>query len=895
MQHKKRWYLRSGLAQKVSSAIRSTLLFVSVFAAGWNAQIASGQILDRDRLIREQTYFDNQDWDWFVANIPFFDCPDQEIVTTYYYRWELITKHLTYGNPDTGYLFTEFIDRPFWSGAYGAISCPAGHQLYEARWLKDSRIARDYARYWLETPGAQPRNYSTWLADSLLAVDAVHPDPQLVERLLPNLIKNFEGWKKRHYDESVGLFWQTGHDDGMEFNIASRQTQDILRGAPSYRPSFNAYMWADAKAIAEMSRRVGKLEIAKEYDSFADSLKETMLKKLWDPKRKFFFPMFKNNEERDGYTIPAGTLVYQEGRFAGDSHGRELIGYVPWQFGMLEPSDAYDEAWAKLMDRDGFYADYGPSTVERNDPMFLLQKGCCWWSGQSWPYATTQTLKALANLLKSRKSPWVATEDYAELLNIYAKSHRKEGRPYLAEALHPDTGSFEGHDGYNHSEHYFHSGFCDLVITGLVGIEDGHKDSSVQTLSIRPLVPSGWEYFALDGLQVRGHEVSVVWDRAGERYGKGEGLLVFVDGKLVKRSKELGPLEIELPKSQVTDENQSAEQWVNHLVGNDGLYYPKIAANSTQNGTSIAKLSDGNYWYMQHPPNRWESEAVERVQIDIELGMPRTMETLDLKFLDDTLPAWTAEGRNGAQEATKVVKAGTVALPESLNVTWMVDGKWQTPVEVSREGFRGHCPTRVKVGAQVQQIRIEMVPQKGMRVGLTEIEGWGNATLPYEVSPPPAGNLAYRGPGKEFPKASASHSDRFGGTAEKANDGKTVFNPNPVNRWTSYESQKEEDWLEIDLGQEQQFNRVELAIYDDRGGVQAPESYRIEVWKDGKWESVNKPVFRPEKPAGSQWNEVAFEATRSSKVRLVFRHKLPAKSGVSEVMLWNDHLSASSR
>jgi len=28
--------------------------------------------------------------------------------------------------------------------------------------------------------------------------------------------------------------------------------------------------------------------------------------------------------------------------------------------------------------------------------MFHLSPTCCWWSGQSWPYATTQTLKALA-------------------------------------------------------------------------------------------------------------------------------------------------------------------------------------------------------------------------------------------------------------------------------------------------------------------------------------------------------------------------------------------------------------------------------------------------------------------------------------------------------------------
>jgi hypothetical protein len=335
--------------------------------------VNTSAILDRSAIIRSQRFLDNQDWDWFVENIPFLDCPDEDIQTTYYYRWELITKHLTYGNPDTGYLFTEFIDRPFWSGAYGAISCPAGHQLYEARWLRSGEIAKDYSRYWVNTPGAQPRNYSTWLADAVLAVDAVHPDPEQLGGLLDGLIANYEGWRNRHFDASVGLFWQTGHDDGMEFNIASRQTQDILRGAPSYRPSFNAYMWADAKAIAKIASKQGRVEIEKQFNEFADKLRTTMLAKLWDPKRKFFFPMFKNNENRDGYEISAGTLVYQDGRFAGDNHGRELIGYVPWQFSMFEPKSPYEEAWAKLMDTDGFFADYGPTTVERNDPMFLLQ------------------------------------------------------------------------------------------------------------------------------------------------------------------------------------------------------------------------------------------------------------------------------------------------------------------------------------------------------------------------------------------------------------------------------------------------------------------------------------------------------------------------------------------
>src|SRR5262249_23809053 len=190
--------------------------------------LAAAQVLDKQKLLDRETFWDNRDWDWYKANIPFFECPDADIQTTYYYRWELLTKHLTYGSPNSGYSFTEFIDRPFWSGAYGAISCPAGHQLYEARWLRDPRYARDYARYWFRRPGAQSRNYSTWLADGVWAVHRVHPDDVFVKDLLPDLKKNYEGWEKRHFVADVGLFWQTGHDDGMEYNINSRQTKDIV-------------------------------------------------------------------------------------------------------------------------------------------------------------------------------------------------------------------------------------------------------------------------------------------------------------------------------------------------------------------------------------------------------------------------------------------------------------------------------------------------------------------------------------------------------------------------------------------------------------------------------------------------------------------------------------------
>ena len=108
---------------------RRVLIALLALMAVLATQPAQGQVLDKQKLLDRQDFWDNRDWDWYKDNIPFFECPDEEINTTYYYRWELITKHLTYGSPNSGYSFTEFIDRPFWSGTYGAISCPAGHQI----------------------------------------------------------------------------------------------------------------------------------------------------------------------------------------------------------------------------------------------------------------------------------------------------------------------------------------------------------------------------------------------------------------------------------------------------------------------------------------------------------------------------------------------------------------------------------------------------------------------------------------------------------------------------------------------------------------------------------------------------------------------------------------------
>ena len=156
---------------------------------------------------------------------------------------------------------------------------------------------------------------------------------------------------------------------------------------------------------------------------------------------------------------------------------------------------------------------------------------------------------------------------------------------------------------------------------------------------------------------------------------------------------------------------------------------------------------------------------------------------------------------------------------------------------------------------------------------------------PIAPAPPPKGNLAFNATGKGFPKASASYTSRFDKVA-MANDGVVSFSPSPHNRWTSYESPNATDWLEIDFGKVKQVGRVELAIYDDRGGVRAPAEYTIEFWDGKSWRGVEKQKRVPETPVGGQLNEISFEKTMTSKIRVVFKHRDKSRSGVSEIFIW---------
>lgn len=318
----------------------------------------------------------------------------------------------------------------------------------------------------------------------------------------------------------------------------------------------------------------------------------------------------------------------------------------------------------------------------------------------------------------------------------------------------------------------------------------------------------------------------------------------------------------------------------NYAVSNDGLYFPRASASYTGPDSSAAKLIDGNYWYHTSPPNRWTCVGSPNKTdwCAIDFGVKRHIDRVKLYVLDD-----------GAK----------IRPPAKIRLEYW-DGRakaWnRVPLPYDGETLPapdGHRPYVIRFPAEyTEKVRALLTHREGAWSGLSEFEAWG-VLWPDEVgkrtepAPMPAGNLAYNPGGKPFPKVSASYTSRFD-KVEFANDGKVNFHPSPNNRWTSYESPNATDWLEIDFGEPKESRRLELAIFDDRGGVRAPQAYDVQYWDGSAWKSAANQRRSPEKPAGGQFNEVTFDPVTASKVRVVFTHQGKARSGVSEIFVWKE-------
>jgi len=497
-----------GYAQPAFRVLGDSLL--AAYAADFNRA-------DPEHVVNEIS--NAQAFDWLAANIPFFECPDEKLEQIYYYRWWSFRKHLK--KTPHGYIFTEFITPVKHAGEFNSISCALGHHIYEGRWLRNPVYINQYIDFWLKyeqhQPGSKFHNFSNWLSDAVYHLYLVNRDERFLVERLALLDADFRWWEANRLLPG-GLFWQHDVKDGMEESVSGGRREK------NARPTINAYMHGNAVALAKIAAMAGDNRLKDHYSRRAAEIKQLVDRHLWDDTAKFY----KTKLEADASLAP-----------------REAIGFIPWYFNLPDDRPDRAQAWSQLVDTNGFDAPWGLTTAERREPTFRTRGSGhgCEWDGAIWPFATTQTLKGLANLLSGyRHSGEMSKAVFYDELWTYANAHQKDGQLYLGEYQDEKTGYWLKGDNPR-SEFYNHSAFCDLIIHDLVGFKPAEEGGFL----FNPLIPEGkWDWFCLDRLSYGGKTVTILWDKRGTRYGKGKGLKIYVDGKVVAKSRRLTKLNVKL-------------------------------------------------------------------------------------------------------------------------------------------------------------------------------------------------------------------------------------------------------------------------------------------------------------------------------------------------------------
>jgi hypothetical protein len=288
--------------------------------------------------------------------------------------------------------------------------------------------------------------------------------------------------------------------------------------------------------------------------------------------------------------------------------------------------------------------------------------------------------------------------DHTKLLKQYALLHynpERNGILDLEEDYYPDTGY--PIVGLKRSPHYFHSGFIDLILSGLVGIRPSAED----VLEVNPLIDtSAITYFRAERIIYHGHEVAVQWDVDGSRYNT-TGIQVELDGKVVASSPTLARLSVPLTRvAPAKTERRIAKS----IQLNSTIAYPRASVSVLGfNSSTLYPAIDGRIWFFPETDvaNGWSTPVGNGTEMwfEIDFGNQTTTSAADLAFFENSEQGFEVPetykiqvGGNDVQGA----KYGDIVANGITEATWD--------------------------GVMSEMVRLVFMPKPGMKVRLIEFK-----------------------------------------------------------------------------------------------------------------------------------------------------------------------------
>jgi hypothetical protein len=498
---------------------------------------------------------------WFDTSLAYFDCSDPFIRKMYYHRAYVLRKNML--DPKLGRMQWPTQSEGRWRSNWypNVISYGAGHQVREARWLRDPAYWKGHLCTWAEnekidgvypshvTPaGPSDGQYTDWITSTAWDGHLVHPDAGFLAEVVDKLARNVRGWQKTCDVDGDGLLavdshWWTGMEYQPSFFFFSdyKVSGDFSQPARPVnleRVDLTAYNYGNAIAVARIYRRLGKQAKAKEFEDLAAKIAGAVIAKMWRSEKRYFYSL---RAEDDAV-----------------ADVKEVIGVYPFYFGLVPWGRGYESAWASILDPEQFWTPWPVASASRACPAYSQtnwpgdgRTAGCMWNGPTWPHANSLVMTAMARTLRAARDRSIADsplrkEHLWALFTSFTKAQFRN-----QDIRQPRTGEYyNGENGaWKTSERdYNHSTWLDILIPELIGLVP-REDEIVE---IDPLLPEdALSHFVLDGQRYHGHDVTVVWDNprpaSSDRFGDGrKGLDLYIDGKLAASAPNLSKLRVDL-------------------------------------------------------------------------------------------------------------------------------------------------------------------------------------------------------------------------------------------------------------------------------------------------------------------------------------------------------------
>ena len=795
---------------------------------------------------------------WFKDTIPFFDSPDANINGVYYYRWDSYREHLR-ATP-TGYVSTEFAsaDVSWQQAPYGPINDSAGYQIYEGRWLRDNQYLNDFENFWLRGQGlVANRQYSEMLSNAIYNRYLVNGDASFITALLPDMIRLYNAWSD-HYTANVngsnqGLYYITPLLDATENTESSYHTCNNFSGGEGYRPTINAFQYANANAISNVAHMVGDTADANTFASDATAIKQATQNLLWNPTHNFFTQVFTNNTCNQSWANKQATW-------------REEMGYVPWAFNL--PDAQYSSAWQYLMNPNYFYAPYGPATDERQndfeaeDPSTTVVNHANIHTSPSasnggyvgqidypdsyvrftvWaPYAGTYPVKVFyannstdssGNHLASTHNVIVNGNTNAPMTVNYPNTgawgqFAPSTYVTINVPLQAGSNTIEFDKGNNYAE-------LDKITTNPYFNQDAIPPSPTPTNDANCCHWDGpsWPFDTTSTLMGL---ANLLDNYPAQNYISAANYFTLLENYATTQHKNGQPYVAEAADEDnprwIYDQTDHSEDY-NHSTFNDLVISGLVG---------IRPRSDNTFQLSPLVPGSWNYFCLENV--------PYHGHLMTILWDRDGSHYGHGSGLQIFQDNSQIYSSPTLG-----NVT------------VSMAVPIAPTPT-------TQMIDVAANP-----IAANEVDLGQSITQPYPQ-----------------PFASFTNPNALGNTGRHDNvwqaiDGMAFYKNMPDNRWTNYTSPNSSDSLGVNFGYSRPVNEVNVDFYSDsatNGSIRAPASYDVQYWNGSAWVDVPNQIHVPAQPVANDQNIVTFNQVDTSQLRVVMTNQSGYYVGVTELESW---------